>query len=85
MKTLESIVQTENTFYSCYYDNERKKFVFQRIGSSRRPVCALHEPLYLGDSLAIKNSCIVLKEDGRIALKTTRIKNVFEKAPALLV
>ena len=85
MKTLESIVQTENTFYSCYYDDKRKKFVLQRIGSVRKPVCVVSEPLYLGDKLIVKDSCLILKDGKRVALETTPVQNVFEKTPALLV
>ncbi|MDD3170574.1 MAG: hypothetical protein WC410_01530 [Candidatus Paceibacterota bacterium] len=84
MRTLESIIQTEDTFYSCHYDSKRKQFVLQRIGSSRLPVCALHEPLYAGDKLTLVDSCLVLKKGKRIALKTNPVMNVFEKSMTLL-
>jgi len=84
LKTLESIVQTQNSFYSCCYDLKTKEFVFKRIGSENKPVWARYEPLYIGNKLSIENSCLVLKDGKRVVLRTSPMVNVFEKSTALL-
>jgi len=84
LKTLESIVQTQNSFYSCCYNLGTKEFVFKRIGSEKKSVWARYEPLYIGNKLSIENSCLVLKDGKRVVLRTSPMINVFEKSTALL-
>jgi hypothetical protein len=77
------IIETENSFYTLYYNEEKNKFIVQRIASKRLPVSILCEPLYVGENMFFENNSLVIKECGRIILRTTKILKIYIEPSAI--
>jgi len=76
----EYVVETLNSLYFLRYEEEGKKLIARRVGSKRTQVCIVCEPSYVGDNMSVEDDCLVLKDNRRIVLRTSKILKCFENS-----